>query len=190
LPVQPSTYEARPEQRVHQTPLLGVTGKLTCLSRYIKELADRLNTLESQIHHPPNTHNFDFGALGDQAFPDTQSPPQFKRQRTHSMAEGLQDTLGRPNWSAHDRGETHGLPVLSEQEASLNGNRRTSFGEMSLGGSLITGLNEETLKAYVVSWPVIRTALTIAQVLQRHPPDATSLTSQRVTAEPSHQLSC
>jgi hypothetical protein len=37
--------------------------------------------------------------------------------------------------------------VLTEQEPSLNGNRRTSFGEMNLGGSLITGLNEETLKA-------------------------------------------
>jgi hypothetical protein len=121
---------------------------LTHLCRYIKELADRLNTLESQIHHPPNpSHNFDFGALGDQTFPDTQSPPQFKRQRTHSMTEGFQEALGRPNWSAHDRGETHSLPVLTEQEPSLNGNRRTSFGEMNLGGSLITGLNEETLKA-------------------------------------------
>lgn len=121
---------------------------------YIKELADRLNSLESQIHHPQNaSHNFDFSALGDQTFPDTQSPPQFKRQRTHSMNDGYHEVLARPNWIAQDRGnggsvETHGLPVLSEQEASLNGNRRTSFGELALGGSLIAGSNEETLKAY------------------------------------------
>ncbi|KAF1829799.1 hypothetical protein BDW02DRAFT_573650 [Decorospora gaudefroyi] len=121
---------------------------------YIKELADRLNSLESQIQHPPNSsHNFDFGALGDQTFPDTHSPPQFKRQRTHSMTDGYHEALSRPNWSTQDRDnggsvETHSLPVLPEQESSLNGNRRTSFGELTLGGSLITGLNEETLKAY------------------------------------------
>ncbi|EDU40962.1 Zn-clus multi-domain protein [Pyrenophora tritici-repentis] len=121
---------------------------------YIKELADRLNSLESQIHHPPNqSHNFDFGSLGDQTFADTQSPPQFKRQRTHSMTDGFHEAFSRPNWSGQDRGnggssETHGVPVLSDQESSLNGNRRTSFGDLSLGGSLITGSNEETLKAY------------------------------------------
>lgn len=121
---------------------------------YIKELADRLNSLESQIHHPPNpTHTFDFGAMGDQTFQDTQSPPQFKRQRIHSMTEGFHDAFSRPNWTVPDRGNTgpvdaHGLPTLGDQEASLNGNRRTSFGEMNLGGSLITGSNEETLKAY------------------------------------------
>lgn len=104
---------------------------------YIKELADRLNSLESQIQHPQNTsQGFDFGSMGDQNFADTQSPPQFKRQRTHSMTEGFQEVFGRPSWSSHDR------------EPSLNGNRRTSFGEMTLAGSLITGSNEGTLKAY------------------------------------------
>ncbi|CAN9085043.1 unnamed protein product [Alternaria alternata] len=121
---------------------------------YIKELADRLNSLESQIHHPPaQSHNFDFGTLGDQSFPDTQSPPQFKRQRTHSMTDGFHDAFSRPNWTVQDRGnsgsvDAHGLPVLPDQESSLNGNRRTSFGDMSLGGSLITGSHEEILKAY------------------------------------------
>jgi hypothetical protein len=128
--------------------------RLLTLLSYIKELADRLNSLESQIHHPPaQSHNFDFGALGDQPFPDTQSPPQFKRQRTHSMTEGFHEAFGRPNWSGQDRGnggsvDAHGLPVLPDQDSSLNGNRRTSFGDMSLGGSLITGSHEEILKAY------------------------------------------
>lgn len=104
---------------------------------YIKELADRLNSLESQIQQPQNSsHNFDFGGMGDQTFVDTQSPPQFKRQRTHSMTEGFPETFGRPSWSAQDR------------EPSLNGNRRTSFGEMALAGSLITGVNEGTLRVY------------------------------------------
>jgi hypothetical protein len=121
---------------------------------YIKELADRLNSLESQIHHPTTqSHGFDFGALGDQPFPDTQSPPQFKRQRTHSMTDGFHEAFGRPNWSGPDRGsgasvDAHGLPVLPDQDSSLNGNRRTSFGDMNLGGSLITGSHEEILKAY------------------------------------------
>jgi hypothetical protein len=125
------------------------------LLRYIKELADRLNSLESQIQHPPNpAHNFDFGALGDQSFADTQSPPHFKRQRTHSMNEGLHENFVRPNWSGQDHGnhdsvETRCLPMLTHQEPLLNGNRRTSLGEMTLAGSLITGSNEGTLKAYV-----------------------------------------
>ncbi|KAF1938788.1 hypothetical protein EJ02DRAFT_409698 [Clathrospora elynae] len=121
---------------------------------YIKELADRLNSLESQIQHPPNpSHNFDFGALGDQTFADTQSPPQFKRQRTHSMTEGFTEAFGRPSWSGQDRcngdpAETNGLTTQTDQESSINGNRRSSFGEMALAGSLITGSNEGTLKAY------------------------------------------
>jgi hypothetical protein len=132
---------------------LNLVRMLTLFS-YIKELADRLNSLESQIHHPPaQSHNFDFGTLGDQSFPDTQSPPQFKRQRTHSMTDGFHDAFSRPNWTVQDRGnsgsvDAHGLPVLPDQESSLNGNRRTSFGDMSLGGSLITGSHEEILKAY------------------------------------------
>lgn len=37
--------------------------------------------------------------------------------------------------------------LLTYEEPSLNGNRRTSFGDMTLAGSLITGSNEGTLKA-------------------------------------------
>lgn len=104
---------------------------------YIKELADRLNSLESQIQQPQNSaHNFDFGGMGDQTFVDTQSPPQFKRQRTHSITEGFHENFGRPSWSAQDR------------DPSLNGNQRTSFGEMTLAGSLITGVNEGAIRAY------------------------------------------
>lgn len=92
--------------------------------------------------------------MGDQNFVDTQSPPQFKRQRTHSMTEGFHEAFGRSNWSGQDRGngysfEHNGHLALTDEEPSLNGNRRTSFGEMSLAGSLITGSNEGTLKAYV-----------------------------------------
>lgn len=91
--------------------------------------------------------------MGDQHFPDAQSPPQFKRQRTHSMSEGFHEAFGRPSYTAQDRGnglpfEVQGQPVLTDQELPLNGNRRTSFGEMALVGSLITGSNEGTLKAY------------------------------------------
>lgn len=129
---------------------------LTLSLRYIKELADRLNSLESQIQHPQNpAHNFDFGGMGDQNFADTQSPPQFKRQRTHSMTEGFHEAFGRPNWTIQDRGncypfESSGQPLLTDQELPMNGNRRTSFGEMALAGSLITGSNEGTLKAYII----------------------------------------
>jgi hypothetical protein len=122
-------------------------------SSYIKELADRLNSLESQIQQPPGTStNFDFSALSDQNFPPTQSPPQFTRKRTHSMTDDFQDILSRPNWSGQDRGngypsEETTFSVLTHQEPALNGNRRTSFGEMNLIGSLVTGSNEDVLKA-------------------------------------------
>lgn len=145
-----------------------------CTLRYIKELADRLNSLESQIQHPHNTpQGFDFGNMGDQNFADTQSPPQFKRQRTHSMTEGFHEVFGRPSWSGQDRGnctsfESYGLSMLINQESSLNGNRRTSFGEMALAGSLITGSNEGTLKAYCISDSEKVLLLIIPQVLQHH----------------------
>ena len=92
--------------------------------------------------------------MGDQSFVDNQSPPHFKRQRTHSVTEGFHEAFGRSSWSAQDRGngysfEQNGRLVLTDEEPSLNGNRRTSLGEMSLAGSLITGSNEGTLKAYV-----------------------------------------
>jgi hypothetical protein len=113
--------------------------KLTDL-RYIKELADRLNSLESQIQQP---HGQQF---------DLQSPPQFHRKRTHSMSDGFQDTFVRSSWSGQDRGNNHPLEqtlvsLLTSQETPLNGDRRTSFGDMTLAGNLITGSNEGTLKA-------------------------------------------
>ena len=126
---------------------------LTICSSYIKELADRLNSLESQIQQPASSStNFDFGSISDQNFPSTQSPPHFTRKRTHSMTDDFQDILSRPNWSAQDRGndlppEEPALVVLTSQEPALNGDRRTSFGEMNLIGSLVTGSNEEVLKA-------------------------------------------
>lgn len=93
--------------------------------------------------------------MNDQSFPNThaQSPPQFTRKRTHSVSEDFQDIIGRPSWSAQDRG--NGYPIednqrlfmLTSEEPALNGNRRTSFGEMSLIGSLVTGSNEDVLKA-------------------------------------------
>jgi hypothetical protein len=126
---------------------------LTIVLRYIKELADRLNSLESQIQHPTaSTTNFDFGGMGDQNFTSTQSPPQFTRKRTHSMTDEFQEVFSRPSWSGQDRGNCYQseqamLSVLTIEEPVLNGNRRTSFGEMSLIGSLVTGSNEEILKA-------------------------------------------
>lgn len=118
---------------------------------YIKELADRLNSLESQIQQPQGQH-FDLQNLTEQSFADIQSPPQFHRKRTHSMSEGFQDTFGRSSWSGQDRGNNHPLEhamlsLLTSQEPPLDGDRRTSFGDMTLAGNLITGSNEGTLKA-------------------------------------------
>lgn len=39
------------------------------------------------------------------------------------------------------------LSLLTSQETPLNGDRRTSFGDMTLAGNLITSSNEGTLKA-------------------------------------------
>lgn len=120
---------------------------------YIKELADRLNSLESQIQHPTaSSTNFDFGGIGDHNFANIQSPPQFTRKRTHSMTDDFQEVFSRSSWSGQDRGiynstEQPLLSVLTIQDPALNGNRRNSFGEMSLIGSLVTGSNEDILKA-------------------------------------------
>ncbi|KAF1923148.1 uncharacterized protein M421DRAFT_9928 [Didymella exigua CBS 183.55] len=119
---------------------------------YIKELADRLNSLESQIQQPQG-QQFDLQNLTEQNFADIQSPPQFHRKRTHSMSEGFQDAFGRSSWSGQDRGNNHPLEhamlsLLTSQETPLNGDRRTSFGDMTLAGNLITGSHEGTLKAY------------------------------------------
>jgi hypothetical protein len=123
---------------------------------YIKELADRLNSLENQIHQPP-APNYDFGAVGDPGLGDAQPPTQYPRKRTHSMSESFQDVYGRSTWSGQDRGTdftyvTEMPYPLTREEHSLNGavpssNRRISFGEMTLAGNLITGSNEATIKA-------------------------------------------
>lgn len=120
---------------------------------YIKELADRLNSLESQIQHPQNTaQNFDFGSMGEQNFLDAQSPPQFKRQRTHSMTDGFHEAFGRSSWSGQDRGNTfsfgqEGYSMLTGQEPSMNSHHRNSFSDLNLAANLITSSNEGTLKA-------------------------------------------
>lgn len=90
--------------------------------------------------------------MAEQNFADIQSPPQFHRKRTHSMSEGFQDAFGRSSWSGQDRGNDHPLEqtmlsLLTTQDTSLNGDRRTSFGEIAMAGNLITGSNEGTLKA-------------------------------------------
>lgn len=68
------------------------------------------------------------------------------------MSEGFQDAFGRSSWSGQDRGNDHPLEhnmlsLLTSQDAPLNSDRRTSFGDMTLAGNLITGSNEGTLKA-------------------------------------------
>ncbi|PVI05038.1 hypothetical protein DM02DRAFT_125003 [Periconia macrospinosa] len=122
---------------------------------YIKELAERVFTLENQMGSGPPTA-YDLGSVGEQMVGDAQPPPQLQRKRTHSMSETFTDNYNRP-WSGHDRGifSTHDDDVytLTGQESAPNGmdvnsNRRVSFGEMSLAGSLITGSNEATIKAY------------------------------------------
>lgn len=123
---------------------------------YIKELADRLNSLESQIHAPP-APNYDFGVVGAEALGDPQASAHFPRKRTHSMSENFPDMYNRPTWSGQDRGidftcDTDMVYPLTREEHSLNGapsneNRRVSFGEMTLAGDLITGSNEAAIKA-------------------------------------------
>ncbi|KAL1594385.1 hypothetical protein SLS60_010145 [Paraconiothyrium brasiliense] len=123
---------------------------------YIKELADRLNSLENQIQQPQSqTANYDFGPL-DQGL---DAPSQFSRKRTYSMSENFGDPYSRPSWSGQDRGtyiteDPAALLLLTREEQSLNGandnnnNRRVSFTEWTLVGNLITGSNEAIIKAY------------------------------------------
>ncbi|CAI6315493.1 unnamed protein product [Periconia digitata] len=105
---------------------------------YIKELAERVFTLENQMGSGPTTTAYDLGGVGDQMVGDVQ-PPQMQRKRTHSMSENYGDSINRP-WSGHDR------------ESASNGmdvhNRRGSFTEMTMAGELITGANETAIKAY------------------------------------------
>lgn len=79
---------------------------------YIKELADRLNTLETQIQNPhtPSQSGYEYLGMSDQnlgGLPDLGTPSHFARKRTHSMSEGLQDPYGsshRPSmgWPGQD----------------------------------------------------------------------------------------
>lgn len=97
-----------------QNLVLYTTSIANPIHRYIKELADRLNTLESQIAnpHPPPQPGYDipYVGMGDQglsSLPDMQTPTQYSRKRTHSISEGLQDPYGpghRPamGWSGQD----------------------------------------------------------------------------------------
>ncbi|KAF1997370.1 hypothetical protein P154DRAFT_283132 [Amniculicola lignicola CBS 123094] len=109
---------------------------------YIKELADRLNTLENQIQTPQAPgQTYDYLGVTEHGLPDAHAPPQFGRKRTHSMSEGLQDMYaasGRPSWPAQDREYPNG--------SNLNLQRRTSYGD--LAASLIAGSNEGTVQAY------------------------------------------
>lgn len=65
-------------------------------SRYIKELAERLNTLESQMQPPMGQQDMQYQPMNDVTSPrDYQefSPPLdgslLGRKRTYSMSEGL-----------------------------------------------------------------------------------------------------
>jgi hypothetical protein len=99
---------------------------------YIKELADRLNTLESHLVQP-QAQNYDFNIEHTmQPAPAVSSP----RKRTHSISENFTDMYARPNWDQ----PLNGGPPIS--------NRRVSFGETALAGDLIAGSNEGTIKAY------------------------------------------
>ncbi|KAF2276694.1 uncharacterized protein EI97DRAFT_432941 [Westerdykella ornata] len=107
---------------------------------YIKELADRLNSLENQIHQHPHgpPPTFDYPVVGDHSLNDPHTPSHLSRKRTHSMSEGLQDPHRGSSWSAPDRDFTTNGQTM----------RQSSFSDMTLAGSLLTGSNEATIKAY------------------------------------------
>lgn len=128
------------------------------MSSYIKELADRLNSLENQIQQPhAPSQGYDFGGVAEHGLGDAPTPSQFSRKRTHSMSESFQDQYGRPNWSGQDRGTDYtcddpNLYLLTTQDYPLNGitattDPRASFGDIILSGNIITETNEATIKA-------------------------------------------
>jgi hypothetical protein len=95
--------------------------------------------------------------MADPSFVPTQSPPPFSRKRTHSMTDDFHEAFSRPHGSGQDRGncdpsEQDMLCLLTLQEPSTKGDRRSSFAEASLLGSLVTSSNEEMLTAYVIRY--------------------------------------
>jgi hypothetical protein len=116
-----------------------VYGPRLTSDSYIKELADRLNTLESQIGGNPQNIDYDIPlGLRDQNIENVQTPTAraYTRKRTHSMSEGPQDPYGpahRPNmgWS--------GQETIQTDQHSLNG-----------ANSLPLNINEAVRKAYVM----------------------------------------
>ena len=93
---------------------------------YIKELADRLGNLESQIGTGAPPQNYDFGSVHDQVMSDAQAHSHFPRKRTHSMSENFADTYGRPNWAVQERGTyftpcSVSSPTLTFREQPSNG---------------------------------------------------------------------
>ncbi|KAF2655236.1 hypothetical protein K491DRAFT_716458 [Lophiostoma macrostomum CBS 122681] len=105
---------------------------------YIKELADRLNSLENQIQNPHAPgQTYDYTNVTDAGLGEIPTPSQLTRKRTHSMSEGLQEGYTRQNWFSQDHLVTNGLPV-----------RRPSFNDMTLASNLMTGSNDGTIKAY------------------------------------------
>ena len=67
------------------------------------------------------------------------------------MTEAFHNTTGRSNWN-QDRGECpladfNNYLILTGQDLPMSDNRRTSFGDVAMAGSLITGSNESILKA-------------------------------------------
>ena len=117
-------------------------------------MADRLNSLENQIQHSPTTNqSYDFG--GDHTLNDAQASVHVPMKRTHSISESYQDTY--KNWPVQDRGAHHAFPfsmesLLTDKDYSSNGanqvlNRRSSFADVHLAGSLIAGSNEGIIKA-------------------------------------------
>ncbi|KAF2733427.1 hypothetical protein EJ04DRAFT_577626 [Polyplosphaeria fusca] len=108
---------------------------------YIKELADRLNTLEHQIQQPGAPPQNYESWIGDQGLSDPVAPAQFGRKRTHSMSEGLQDPYIRNSWSSQDRDNM-------ANGANQPFQQRSSYSDFALAGSLITGSHETLIKAY------------------------------------------
>lgn len=96
--VQQGTHEKRSKQGVCYCGGIVHTGRaLTWRARYIKELADRLNTLENQlpVRHPDLQQYAQMSQDGTSPRAMHEFSPPLdgdpSRKRTHSMSEGLQN---------------------------------------------------------------------------------------------------